>query len=69
MCSDSRLNREEHFLIGKSKQEAIEILEGLNSSYRIMEEDNKSYAGTCDLRPDRLNLFISYGIVQNVSYG
>lgn len=63
------IQKEEHFLIGKSKQEAIEILEGLNNNYRIITEEGKHFIYSMELNPGRLNLVIQDGLIQDISYG
>lgn len=56
-------------LVGKTKEEALKILKENNSSYRIMEEDGQSYAGTCDFKRFRINLTITNGIVEKIRNG
>lgn len=49
--------------IGLKKKAAEKQIaaEGLTS--RIMGEDGKNYVGTCDYRPDRVNLILKKGKV------
>lgn len=50
-------------VVGKTKAEAIQILNDAGVSFRIMQDEEQSFAGTCDWRPERLNLTIKDGLV------
>ena len=54
-------------LIGKTYKEVQEILR--NCSYRITQEDGKSYAITMDFNPNRYNLILENKIVIDVNFG
>ncbi len=50
-------------IVGKEKEEAKKLIEENGFIHRIGKEDGIAYAGTCDFRFDRINLYIEKGIV------
>ena len=50
-------------VVGKTKAEAIQILNDAGVAFRIMQDEEQSFVGTCDWRPERLNLTIKDGLV------
>lgn len=56
-------------LIGKTKEEAIDLLEKNNSKFRIKSEDNERFILTTDYLINRFNLTINKGIVTDVTIG
>lgn len=56
-------------IIGKSENEAKNILNKNEKKYRIMKRDKEFYMTTCDYHSDRFNLYIENDIVKEVSMG
>ncbi len=56
-------------LVGCLKSKAIAKLEDSGFKYRIVRENDESFAVTCDYRVDRYNLSIDDNIVTEVSFG
>ncbi len=57
------MNKEE-ILIGKTLDEAREILR--NCNYRIVSQNGKNYMITADLKVDRYNLFVDNDVIVKV---
>jgi len=53
--------------IRKTEQEATELAQTSNKTYRITSRDNESYAMTMDYRPERLNFVINNNVVTGVT--
>ncbi len=56
-------------VIGKTTQEAIELIKTNGCLSRIIMEDGNSNIVTMDLRSDRLNLKVVKGVVVEASRG
>lgn len=59
----------ENDVIGMEKQAAIDLIQSKGLRVRVRSEDGQARVGTCDYRPDRLNLHIEKGKVVSVSKG
>ena len=60
------MNKEE-ILIGKTWEEAIELLR--NCNYRVVSRDGKPFVVTHDFKPERYNIFIIDNKVSKVTFG
>lgn len=56
-------------LIGMTKQSAISCIQSLGGITRVAEEDGQFFPGTKDYRMDRVDLFITKGVITKVSVG
>ena len=56
-------------LVGMKKQSAISCVQSLNGITRIAQEDGESFPLTRDYRTERVDLYISKGVVTKVSVG
>lgn len=56
-------------IIGQQIEDVIDTLSNRGYDYRTECADGKSFMLTQDIRPDRINLTISGGIVTGVSFG
>ncbi len=56
-------------VLGMSEAEAIKVVEAAGVTYRVMARDGESFVGTCDWKPNRLNLRIAAGKVVSVDFG
>ena len=56
-------------VIGKTYDEAKQICEEQKFTQRVVEEDGVSFIVTCDLRLDRVNLYINEGKVFKANIG
>lgn len=56
-------------LIGKTKEEAVNICKNDDYIYRIEREDDTHYIVTCDFRFYRINLEIDNDIVTEATVG
>lgn len=54
-------------IIGKNINEARGIATSKGLTIRVMEEDGESYVGTCDFRPDRINVVVKEGKVVEIT--
>ena len=57
----------QHIIIGKTMEEAIELLR--NCNYRIVENDSRSYGITDDVKPERYNLYVENNLITKVTFG
>ena len=60
------MNKEE-ILIGKTWEEAIELLR--NCNYRLVSRDDKPYIITHDFKPERYNIYLVDNKVKKVTFG
>jgi hypothetical protein len=58
-----------HDVIGLPELRAIETLQGLGYTVRVVERDGQLFPGTTDYRLDRVNLVIGLGVVVNAFLG
>lgn len=56
-------------LVGATKEEAVQTLEGMGVMWRIIRENDEYFMLTHDLRNDRVNLTIDDGIVVDAVVG
>lgn len=56
-------------IIGKTLKEVERICKKNSVKCRISDEDGKPIMGTCDFKPDRLNLSVNKGIVTGSHLG
>lgn len=56
-------------VIGLTKDKASDKIKRAGLKCRILREDGESYMGTCDARPDRVNLALEGGIVVSADIG
>jgi hypothetical protein len=56
-------------LVGKTKVEAIKLLQKDNIKHRIIKEDGTNFMVTMDFQLNRYNLSIEKGIVTEVRIG
>jgi hypothetical protein len=56
-------------LIGMKKDEAEVEAQKEGFNIRVVEQDGQNFAGTCDYRFDRINLYITDGIIKKVAIG
>ena len=56
-------------LVGMKKQSAISCVQSLNGITRIAQEDGESFPLTRDYRTERVDLYISKGVITKVSVG
>jgi len=56
-------------LIGMKKQNAISCIQSLGGITRVAEEDGQFFPLTRDYRTDRVDLFITKGVITKVSVG
>lgn len=56
-------------LIGKTKEDAINLLKENSSKFRIVSEDGVPYAVTCDYIISRFNLHLNNNLVTNITMG
>lgn len=59
------MNKQE-ILIGKSMEEAIELLR--NCNYRIVENDDRAYGITDDVKTERFNLYINNNLITKITF-
>jgi hypothetical protein len=60
------MSKKEKLLIGKTLEEATEILR--NCEWRVVQEDGIDYMLTMDLHPERFNLYLEKGIIKEVKF-
>jgi len=56
-------------LTGKSFSVAKKVIVLADMTYRITSKDGEQYMGTCEFRPDRINLHIVNDLVTKASIG
>lgn len=56
-------------LIGMKKEAADIAAEAEGFKTRVVEQDGQHFAGTCDYRFDRINLYITDGVITKVAIG
>jgi len=56
-------------LMGLAEKTAVETIKNAGFRARIRSRDGESFAGTCDYRLDRVNLYITDDKVKNASVG
>lgn len=64
----NQMGMNEH-LVGMDRQAAIEILESSAIAYRVTQVDDTYMLCTQDYRPDRVNLKIVNGVVDDAYHG
>jgi hypothetical protein len=60
------MSKKEELLIGKTLEEATEILR--NSEWRVVQEDGVDYMLTMDLNPYRYNLYLENNLIKEVKF-
>lgn len=55
--------------VGLPEAEALQLIQADGLYHRIMGRDGESFCGTCDFRPDRVNLVITRGVVTTANIG
>lgn len=60
------MSKKEKMLIGKTIDEAAEILR--NYQWRIVKEDNMNDIISQDINPNRFNLYLEKGIIKEVKF-
>ena len=53
-------------LVGMEVEEARKLAEDNGMLIRVCQEDGLIYAGTCDFRPNRVNIIVSEGKVTSI---
>lgn len=56
-------------VIGMEKQAAIDLIKSRGLKVRVRSEDGEAFMGTCDYRPERINLHITDGKVTSTTRG
>lgn len=56
-------------LIGMKKDAADVAAEAEGFKTRVVEQDGQHFAGTCDYRFDRINLYITDGLIKKAVIG
>ena len=56
-------------LVGLTEEAAVRKIKEAGFRARIRERDGEHFLGTCDLRSDRVNLYIKDGKVASASIG
>lgn len=56
-------------IIGKNLNEAASVINGADMSFRVVERDGTFYAVTRDVRPGRVNLHLTDGVVVKYTVG
>ena len=56
-------------VVGKTTKEALKIIRNNGLIARTMREDKEGFMGTCEYRPDRVNLEIDKGVVTKAYFG
>ena len=56
-------------LDGKTFEEAVAIIEAAGCTHRIARKDGQPYIGTCDVKINRINLYIALDIVVAFTQG
>lgn len=61
-------NQVEYMVIGKGRQQAIDLLEEREIEYRFIRSDNTRFVVTDDLVLNRFNLEADNGIITNITF-